>query len=241
MKKLELIISICILGILISCEKYNIKEDGVYYQDWNEGTGKSERLIPDADPKSFETLDDNLYAKDKYNVYYKGNTIQAADPNTFRTLEGGYAVDKNRAFYYGNSIESSSSKDFKILDGYFSTDYKDVYYRTKPLKISSKKNFKFLSKNNLNDRWSTDGNYYWFNNFKVPSNEYDQIELLDEDAGFSRDSKNVYYLNRNLKYNEDGKRILDTLDIESFEILNFIEVRDKFGCINIYHGREDCE
>jgi len=124
---------------------------------------------------------------------------------------------------------------------YFSKDYKDVYYRTEPLNVESINDFKFLTKNNLNKRWSTDGHFYWFNNYKVPSLDYDNIVLLDKDAGFSKDSENIYYLSRNIMFNEDGKRILDILDIETFEIIDFINCRDKFGCINIFHGRENCD
>ena len=55
---------------------YNVKDDGVYYQDWNEARGKSERLIPNADPKTFETLDDNLL--------YREDDGTSVWPKTFR-------------------------------------------------------------------------------------------------------------------------------------------------------------
>jgi len=49
------------------------------------------------------------------------------------------------------------------------------------------------------------------------------------------------YLKRNLKYNREGERILYIIDVVTFEVIDFIDVRDKFGGINIYQGREDCE
>jgi len=224
----------------ISCTDYNVKDDGVYFEAWNEAQGKTLTLIQEADKESFERIADD-YGKDNNHVFYRSRLIPGADPESFVIVQGGYAIDKNRIYYFGDSVIESSSKDFTILDPYFCRDYKDVYYTTKPLSVTNLKAFRFLSNNRLNKRWSTDGLSYWFNNFRVPSENYEDIVILDNDAGFSRDRENVYYLNRNLKYNSEGERILDTLDMETFEIIGFIDVRDKFGCINIFQGRVECE
>lgn len=236
----EYLLNIAVLICLIGCSDYNVKNDGVYFEAWNEAQGKTEILIIEADKETFEKIADG-YGKDKSQVFYRGRLVPGADPQTFVVIQGGYAIDRNRIYYYGDSVAESSSTDFKMLDPYFSRDHKDVYYTTEPLRVKNLREFKFLSNNNLNKRWSTDGSSYWFNSFMVPSVNYDAIILLDNDAGFSRDEENVYYLNRNLKYNLEGERILDTLDIATFEITGFIDCRDKFGCINIFHGRVECE
>ena len=230
-----------LLILITGCVKYDVRNDGVYYIKWDEARGRSERLIKDADQKTFELLNNDDYGKDKTYVFFKGSKIDGADPKSFKHIKGGYATDKERAYYFRDSISSASPKGFKILDGYFSRDHKNVFYCTKPLNVKSMSNFKFLTKNNLNKRWSTDGYFYWFNNYKIPSEDYENIVLLDNDAGFSKDSKNVYYLNRNIKFNDDGERILDTLDLKTFEITGFIKCRDKFGCINIFGGRKKCK
>lgn len=241
MKNLPKYILLLLTSILaISCTDYDIKSDGVYFESWNEAHGKTKTLVKNADKETFEKISDQ-YGKDKNYVFFRSEIVSGGDPESFKLIKGGYAIDKHRIYYYGDSVENSSSKDFEILDPYFSKDFRDIYYRTKPLGVQELKKFRFLTNNNLNDRWSTDGNFYWFNNFKVPSSNYEDIELLDSSAGFSRDNETVYYLDRDLRYNSDGERILDTIDIETFVIERHIDCRDKFGCINIFHGREECK
>lgn len=239
-KLTNFVLAVSMLCLALSCTDYDIRKDGVYYESWNEARGKTETLVENADKTTFEKIDNN-YGKDQYHVFYKAEVVLGADPQSFELVENGYATDKYRAYYYGAPIENSSSKGFEILDSYFSKDQKDVFYRTKSLGVQDLTAFTFLTNNNLNDRWSTDGNYYWFNNFKVPSTNYEDIVLLDSTAGFSRDNKTIYFLDRDLRYNSAGERILDTLDLETFVIERRIECRDKFGCINIFHGRVHCD
>jgi hypothetical protein len=240
MKPLKYILLISTLLLATGCTDYVIRNDGVYYESWNEAHGNIETLVEKADEATFEKIGDN-YGKDDNYVFYRSKIVSGADPESFEIINGGYAIDKHRIYYYGDSVEYSSSKDFEILDRYFSKDYQDIYYKTKSLGVNELKEFAFLSKNNFNDRWSTDGNFYWFNNYKVPSYNYAAVTILDSNAGFSRDNTTVYYLDRDLRYNVDGERILDTLDIESFEIEGNFDCRDKFGCINIFHGRKGCK
>jgi len=243
MKKLQFIL---ITLILISCSSdYELRDKKVYYVFFSFGNGGwNEKVIENADINSFVKIDsdENLFGKDNKNVYFNNEIIPGADPKTFKHIKNGYAIDKKRAYYYNDSIANSSSKEFKIIDGYFSKDYKDVYYTTMPLKVCSLKNFKFVFNDNENnwERWSTDGCFYYFNNFKVPSKDYKNITIFKGSAGISKDRKSVYIKDRNIYYNEQGKRILDTIDIKTFTVENDIYCKDKFGCINIYHGREGC-
>ena len=46
------------------------------------------------------------YAKDKKNVYYKGQVINGADVKTFKVLENLYAEDKNSWYEYGKKINN---------------------------------------------------------------------------------------------------------------------------------------
>ena len=76
---------------------------------------------------------------------------------------------------------------------------------------------------------------------KVPSDDYQHVVLYKNSGGISKDSKLVYFGNRNIIYDDSGKRVLDTLDIQSFKVTGYIACRDKFGCINVFHGRENCK
>lgn len=229
-----------LLSVLTSCTGYIVENDGVYYKSWDEGAGFSKRLLKDLDPKTFEILENNDYCKDAKFVYHEWNPINGADPNTFKLLNAPYSVDKNRAYYGEDSIESSSSKDFQIIDDYYSSDCKDIYYKNKPLHVCNTKNFKIFPPSNEGEdyhRWATDGCYYYFMNSKIPSEDYKDVVLLGE--GFAKDNKWVYFFDRKLNFDKEGNRILDTVDLNSFTVTD-IECKDKFGCINPFHGRKEC-
>lgn len=242
MKKL---LAIVIILNLFSCSsEYEKLEDKVYYRFWSFGQGGwNEKVVENADLKSFSEIksDDNLYGKDEFNVYYKNEIIPGADPNTFRHLKSGYAIDKNRAYYFNDSIANSSPKKFEIIDGYYSKDWKNVFYTDKSLNICSLKDFTFVyeDEESFLGRWSTDNCFYYYNNIKIPSDDYKNMVVFKGSSGIAKDKKYVYQEDRNIYFNKEGKKILDTIDIETFTVIDNIRCKDKFGCINPYHGR-DC-
>tara|TARA_R110002072_G_scaffold174802_19_gene330602 strand:- start:16735 stop:17469 length:735 start_codon:yes stop_codon:yes gene_type:complete len=240
MKKL---LTIVIIFILFSCSsEYEQREDKIYYRFWSTQGGWNERLVENADIHSFSEIEtnDNLYGKDKLNVYYTNEIIPGADPNTFKHIKEGYAIDKNRAYYFNDSIANSSPREFEIIDGYFSKDWKNVFYTDKSLNVCSLKDFTFVyeDEESFLGRWSTDGCYYYFNNYKVPSNDYKNIELFKGSNGISKDTEFVY--DKDQKYilpdgrigflKEKGIIVKDTIDVQSFKVENYIYT-DKFGRI----------
>lgn len=232
------------LLLFMSCEKkYIIKNNSVYMKGWNEGQGNYERLLENADAKTFSEIEtnDNLYGKDKSNVYYQNQIIPGADPNSFKTIKKGFAVDAKRVYYYNDSIENSKPKEFEIIDYEFSKNYHDVFYKTRPLNVCSVKDFTFVFKNEKSvlGRWSTDGCFYYYNNYKVPSNDYKNIIVYENSHGVSRDNDYVYVFDKNyfdtntrqVFIKETGLAVKDTIDIKTFKIENNI-MTDKFGRIN---------
>ena len=246
------VILLLVIISFTSCDyKYKIRKNGVYYLTWNEGNGRVERLVKNADPKTFKKIDRGYYSyygKDVKNVFYKGLIIPGADAKTFRLLNKIYAVDYKRAYCDGDSITNSNSEGFEVIEGYYSKDLIDVYYATKPLNVTSLEKFEFVFKDGSDDswnRWTTDGYYYYIKNYKVPSNDYENIILYKKDAEISSDKNYVYHLNRNIYFNKKGERIIDTIDMKTFKVLGTFHYRDKSGCINpfgrIYHGRTPCK
>ncbi len=234
---------IFILLTLSGCTGYTIENDGIFYTEVNEAQGSVKRHLKEADFKTFAVLENEDYGKDKKLVFYKGNRIKGADPATFSFIADLYAKDKYRAYYAGDSIELSTSSGFRIIDSYYSADDKDIFYTTKPLHVCNAKNFKIFEnkeKQNLYERWATDGCYYYFTNFKIPSENYKDVQILKESAGFAKDKNYVYMLNRKLNFNEEGEKIIDTIDAATFTVTNYLDCKDKFGCINPYLGREEC-
>ena len=245
MKIQTIITNLVLFFFLVSCSgSYEVREEGVYYLNWNEARGNSEFLVEDADKNTFKELNDNLYGKDKNYVFYRGEKIEGAAPNSFKLLEDGYSMDDLRAYYYGDPIKNSTSKEFEIIDSYYSKDFQNVFYETESLNVCSVKGFKFLysdNSENARERWTTDGCHYYIKSAKVPTKEYENLKIYKGSAGISSDNKYVYYYGRNIYYNQDGERILDTIDIKSFEVIDYIKLRDKFGCINVFLGRKECE
>lgn len=228
---------------MVNCTGYKIEKNGVYYKRVDEARGPSQGLIKDADPESFVILEYE-YGRDDKHVFYQGQIISGADPSSFIPLTRLYARDRFRAYYAGESIKSSSASGFTIIDEYYSRDKINVFYTTKPLDVCSVDNFHIYSnqiEESKIDRWSTDGCFYYFNNFKVPSTDYDNIKFFIGSAGLSKDKKWVYFRDRKINFNEEGKKIIDTVDVVTFNVTNYLDCRDKFGCINVFHGREECK
>ena len=229
--------------VLVSCTGYKVEKDGVYYKKFDEANGSNKGLIKLADPESFVILEYE-YGKDNKYVFYQANIIPGADPSSFKPITRLYASDKYRAYYSGDSIALSTAKDFTIIDDYYSKDKSNVFYTTKPLNVCSTDNFHIYAnkiKEDELERWSTDGCFYYFKNFKVPSTDYRNVKYFQGSAGLSKDKQWVYYLDRKINYNDKGERIIDTVDVETFNVTNYLDCRDKFGCINVFHGRENCE
>lgn len=243
-KSLSLVSVIFILLSVSSCSTgYVVENDGVYYESWNESSGQLHKLIQGADPKTFIKFKFDEYGKDKNLVYYQGKPLIYADAATFTAIGEWYAKDKFRGYYAGDSILSSTGINFKIIDSYYSTDGKDVFHTTKPLHVCNTKNFKFVYTDEKNtwERWTTDGCYYYFREYKIPSEDYKNVQLFKDVGGFAKDKKWVYYLDRKINFDKNGKKIIENVDVETFQVTDFLECRDKYGCINPYSGREDCK
>ncbi|NJB84172.1 DKNYY domain-containing protein [Wenyingzhuangia aestuarii] len=233
----KIFISLIVTLSLTGCSPYDIRDDGVYFIEWNAAQGKVEKKINRADKNSFKHISGS-YGKDKNFVFFKRKIINGADSNSFKRIKRGYSIDKNRVYYYGDSITNSSSKQFEIIDNYYSKDYKDIYYRNQALNVCSVENFEFVFHDSLENeyrRWTRDGCNYFINSIKVPSSEYDNLNVYPKSGGISSDSKNVYHYNRNICYDSKGIKILDTVDIKTFEVYGFIKCRDKYGNINLYN------
>ena len=67
-----------VLMTLVSCS-VGYKNDGkeVTWNTWNEGSGYTSSHV-DADPKTFEILNDD-YGRDKKHAFYEGDIIKGAD------------------------------------------------------------------------------------------------------------------------------------------------------------------
>ena len=226
---------------LVGCSTgYDNEGDAVYWKSWNEGSGSHKDRI-DANPKTFEVLKFDKYAKDDKNVFYKGEIVEGADAATFEALYEFYARDKNNGYYGKDTVKGSSGKTFKVINGYYSTDGIDYFFMQDPLHMADPKNFKFVYGEGDFECWTTDGKYYYYNNYKVPSEDYANLTIYEKSGGIAKDRHWVYFLDHKLNYDDSGRKVVDTIDVASFKVTGYIECRDKYGCFNVYHGRTECD
>jgi DKNYY family protein len=216
------IIAFFILTLAGCSPGYDNKGDAVYYKYWNEGTGSNADRI-DANPKTFKILDFDKYAKDDRNVFYRGEKIDGADAASFEAIEEFYGRDKNRGYYGMDPVKNSNGKTFEVINAYYSKDGIDVFFTTDPLNMVDVKNFKFIYGEGDLECWTTDGKFYYYKNFKVPSEDYANLTIYEKSGGISKDRHWVYFLDHKLNYDEAGKRVVDTVDVASFEVTGYIE------------------
>ena len=86
--------------------------------------------LKDADLFSFEVIND-IYSKDKQNVYYKNCIITDADASTFEVIDDIYSKDKNHK-YYQNGILLGLDPSSSPIDGLLlTTNGAHLYWHTK--------------------------------------------------------------------------------------------------------------
>lgn len=209
---MKIIKSIVLFGIfssLISCSKgYYIKNGKVYFESSNEFSGKTQRLIKEADAKTFQKLKYG-YAKDKKYIFKEGEMLKNSDAKTFKILSKIYAIDKNQAYYYGHRFEISEFSKFKIIDDIYSTDGKAIFYKSSRLDVCNCKEWKVIQQDKYKSySWSTDGCFYYCNKDKVPSNNYNEI-IFFPNSPYAKDNTYVYAYGMKLGYNEKGEKVFD--------------------------------
>jgi len=233
------VIAILLVTFLGCSTGYKSDGDAVYYMHWNEGSGQHKNRL-NADPKTFQILKYEEYAKDKQSVFYQGEKIIGADAASFEALADFYGRDKNFGWYGKDTIQGANGSTFQVINSYYSTDGHDYFYTTLPLKMRRPPSFKFIAGEGDLECWTTDGASYFYKNFKVPSADYKNLKIAPKSGGISSDKNWVYFLDHKLNYNIEGKWVIDTIDMATFKVTGYIECSDKYGCINVYHGREKC-
>jgi hypothetical protein len=92
--------------LLLSCgKKYIINDNKVYLTGMNEN-GNYERLIDNADAKTFESLDlkcecNFTFGKDINHLFIDGIKMEGINPNSFKFLGNYIFRDKDSAYFFG--------------------------------------------------------------------------------------------------------------------------------------------
>ncbi len=134
-----LLILVVFVSFLIGCKNGYVKKNGQWlWVTTDENYGTRSFPISGIDPKSFTVLDNANFAKDRYNVYFKGKKINYAHPSSFvcLTKDGfGYAKDANHVYLEDERILYADPNAFEVLDFPYAKDNKNVYNGTLPMQM----------------------------------------------------------------------------------------------------------
>ena len=171
------------------------KQDGkvIYVLDGNFfQVGGTE--VAGSDPDTF-TVIDKFYAKDINNVYFNGEPVAGASPESVtsvalefdkKAVDTGYLISNGKVFCYGEVIEGADADSFFYLHGSYSMD-KDYLYHyidnktpltTKPEAISR-----------ANDRYIRHGEQVLYLG-KVISHDASSFNIIDDE--YATDALHVY-------------------------------------------------
>ena len=207
-----------VLMTLVSCS-VGYKNDGkeVTWNTWNEGTGYTSSHV-DADPKTFEILNDD-YGRDKN----EGDIIKGADGGSFRVLTKSYAADNTHVYVSGELIEKAHPATFKVHSYYFAEDANDFYWDGKALNVRDKSTFKILGSS---DSWETHWAKDKYNgqdkhrayNKGIPTQIKDYSKLTEVGSLMYSDGTNIY---------DSHFNILPEADVATFEHISDNWYKDK--------------
>lgn len=122
-----------------------ISEKGVYLHG---------DLIPGADPKTFEVIQDSRsgYYRDQNHVYFYEKAIPEANPATFHraspetALYHVYWLDDKHVYTGGKLIPEADAKTFEALgEGAYGRDSKNVFYRGKIIEGADPQSFEITA------------------------------------------------------------------------------------------------
>lgn len=227
--KFKILMIMGLFFFFFGCKDYVVKDHKVYYKTWNENHGTRLQLVDNVDVASFKSIKKG-YGKDKDHLFYNGKLIENSDPASLKILKQGYATDKNQAYYYGRPF--SSDTDIVFLKKPYVKTSKNIFYKGKLLENCNPQTFKILHQSKFEiDNWATDGRYYFFNNYRIPSENYDDFVYF-ENSRYSKDKEFVFDGDGRMNY-KDGVKIFD-IDVASFGVKENGDYFDKDGVFTYY-------
>lgn len=212
----------------------NIKNEflGAGYHRFSDHVDYHNRIIPNADPKTFKLLNSPIwteYAIDKERVFGFGKELTNADLTSFQTLSFRYAKDKNKVYCFGDTLESADAKTFEtseFIDPY-AKDKNYTYFNCKILDEESE-TFEVLAPmiaKNKNNVFC-----HAFINTEADAQTYHILPSSKQKNApsslYAKDTNNVYF---------NCSQILKYADTETFKIIDINLAMDKN---NLYKGNQ---
>ena len=207
------------------------------------------RKITGADKNSFEILEEYI-ARDKNNVYSKGEKLGNIDIKSFKYFEDGLAKDKNRVFYIEDNkdVTGVDAKTFERMgETYYFRDKNNVFalkdynpYDFEMLKNIDRNSFNTLSKEIGKDR---NGVYYFGEKIDgISSNNAKVVEALGGSDYILQSGNDHYLMTVNEKDSDNNERFeikkIDSLNID-FDTFKYFEMSNLYKDKNSFYYHSD--
>ena len=207
------------------------------------------RKITGADKNSFEILEEYI-ARDKNNVYSKGEKLGNVDIKSFKYFEDGLAKDKNRVFYIEDNkdVTGVDAKTFERMgETYYFRDKNNIFalkdynpYDLEMLKNIDRNSFNTLSKEIGKDK---NGVYYFGEKIDgISSNNAKVVEALGNSDYILQSGNDHYLMTVNEKDSDNNERFeikkIDSLNID-FDTFKYFEMSDLYKDKNNFYYHSD--
>ena len=207
------------------------------------------RKITGADKNSFEILEEYI-ARDKNNVYSKGEKLGNIDIKSFKYFEDGLAKDKNRVFYIEDNkdVTGVDARTFERMgESYYFRDKNNIFalkdynpYDLEMLKNIDRNSFNTLSKEIGKDK---NGVYYFGEKIDgISSNNAKFVEALGNSDYILQSGNDYYLMTVNEKDSDNNERFeikkIDSLNID-FDTFKYFEMSDLYKDKNSFYYHSD--
>ena len=229
-KKLEGIdpITFQIINISGSARRYLKDKNGIYNIDGNSDNLVLEKLP--YDPQTYEVIN-QLYSKDKNNIYYLNRKIIGVDLPTFQIGSDGFSKDKNNIYLEGKKILGVDRDTIKIIELPYIKDKNNVYYGNKKIEGADKNTFELIYDfgSVVNRYYSKDKNNVYYENKKLKGIDVKTFKKISRLVdNFLIEDKNGFYI-----VEKDGS--IAPIDSKEVDIENLSQLAIK---TNLYHDKD---
>ena len=221
-----------IINISGSARRYLKDKNGIYSIIYSMD-GDSDKLVLENlpyDPQTYEVIN-QLYSKDKNNIYYSDRKIIGADLSTFQIGSDGFSKDKNNIYLEGKRILGIDKDTVKIIELPYIEDKNNVYYRNKKIEGADKNTFELTYdfKSVVNNYYSKDKNNVYYENKKLKGIDVKTFKKVSRLVdNFLIEDKNGFYI-----VEEDGS--VAPIDSKEVYIENLSQLAVK---TNLYHDKD---
>ena len=223
-----------IINISGSARRYLKDKNGIYSIIYSMD-GDSDKLVLENlpyDPQTYEVIN-QLYSKDKNNIYYSDRKIIGVDLPTFQRIdENIYSKDKNNIYFRGKKISGADKDTFEKIDKYnYSKDKNNIYYNDKKIEGVDKNTFELTYDfgSVVNEYYSKDKNNVYYENKKLKGIDVKTFKKISRLVdNFLIEDKNGFYI-----VEKDGS--VAPIDSKEVDIENLSQLAIK---TNLYHDKD---